>query len=537
LAHLEEISKGIGPKLAITAIALLATLLRVVGIDRVPLPLSDEVFAAVDWHDVVAYGHHMNGASAGALAYIVAVLDGRVLAFTHHGTLFDLRLAAAAFGVGLVVAMVPLGMEIASTRIGVLAAAIVAVMPWTIYFSRIFYPASEFALLTTLALIFALRTVRTQSLLTAVGCAVCFVLGVYIYPVAIASIPLVLACVVAVYPREVWRFGISRTASVALVVILLLAPYAFSHLLATDASVVGQNQVITQKMLWNHGVSIQAAIMQFVSQWLSFITPSFTVFHGDPNVRWGIQAIGAVGWVTGALGWVGVAIALGRRTRSDYLLLLLLITYPIPDAVTYFDGWANSVRGIIGAPIWALFAAVAVDTLWRTVTGLPRTAAVAFITTALAAQTLLFMSIYLGSYTTEYAYAFETGYPQTYSILAAHGLDQMPISLHAGYYRQEMFRYFSGYRLNVSEQFLACYDLPPDILSSANRPEVFVVREDPDVVHTPGCIHKGLIDRDLATLETSASQTMGQRMHVDLVAKYPDDVTHRYYTAIIYVHY
>ena len=533
----------------IASILAVATLLRFIRIGDVPLPLSDEVFASVDIHSILLTGHHFDGSPAGVLAYIVLAIDGRLIAFLIHGaTLVDLRTVSAAFGLATVAVLIPLGTELGDFRLGVLAAAVLAVMPWSIYFSRIFYPASEYAFLTTLALVLALRALRTKSNVSALGSAIAAVASVYIYPVAIVATPLLVGCIVATRTRQAMRFGLFKLLVVSMVACLLLVPYLIAHLAVTDANVATQNTVITDKMIWNHGLSMSGMLSQFWRTWLSFLTVQFTILHGDPNVRWSIQVIGSVGWITGLVGWIGVVVAIARRNSTDRLLLLWLALYPVGDAITYYDATPNSVRGITGAVVWSFFVATAIRRLGQVATkrrlrasrhrrNVLRVSVMVAVGVAMAVQVLAFASVYFGSYDSQYAYAFETGYPEIYSVLKEKGLDSVPITLHAGYQRDLMLQYFSQYRLHASDQLLACYDLPFDVLHFTVLPRIFIVREDPDVQSMPGCIHQGLIQRDEAALLSVASPPGKPARRLDVISVFPDDVSGRFMTAILYVHY
>src|SRR5690349_9665947 len=164
----------------------IAAVLRVATVDSVPLPLSDEVFASVDVHSLVSSGEHLDGTRAGPLAYIVATLDGRLAAYAiDHARLVDLRLVAAAFGIATVGLVILLGKQLGDPRLGLIAAAALAIMPWHIYFSRIFCPASEYVFLTLLAIVLELQALRGRSLISAFGSALAAVATLYLYPVSI----------------------------------------------------------------------------------------------------------------------------------------------------------------------------------------------------------------------------------------------------------------------------------------------------------------------------------------------------------------
>lgn len=521
------------------AILSIATLLRFLRLDAIPLPLSDEVFAGVDVHWLVTTGHRPDGTTAGPLAYLVAAIDGRLLVTALHGaSLLDLRIIAATFGVATVALLILLGRELGDLRLGLIGAAVLAVMPWHIYFSRIFYPASEYLFLTFLTLVLGLRALRTGSLAIAVASTAAAVAALYIYPVSIVATPLFVASVLFIRRQDLQKFGARKALLVLATALTLAIPYLEVHLAPPDPNVRLQNVVIANEMIWNHGLNTPTLAQGFLSRWLSFMTPSFTIFHGDPIVRWSIQSMGSLGWIIGPIGWIGVAVAVTRRSATDWLLLSWLALYPVADALTYYDAAPNGVRGIAGSVVWAMLAATALNALLGRAPS-PRTQ-VALTTVALAlvaVQLSAFAWTYFGAYSATYAYAFETGYPRIYQTLAQNDLDRVPITLHAGYRRDEMLQFFSGYHLHSSEQVLACYDLPYNVLHYTALPRIFVIREDPDEQTNPRCIHRGLIQRDLSALNSVVPQKGEQQRRVDVIAVFPDDVTGRFYTAVLLVHY
>src|SRR5712691_11552027 len=64
-------------RVAVVVILVVAASLRIPDLQRVPLPLADEVVATVDFHYLLKTGHHFDGSQAGILAYVTPALDGR----------------------------------------------------------------------------------------------------------------------------------------------------------------------------------------------------------------------------------------------------------------------------------------------------------------------------------------------------------------------------------------------------------------------------------------------------------------------------
>jgi hypothetical protein len=527
--------------LLIGAILLVAAAIRFSELDKVPLPLADEIVAAVDIHYLVTTGHHFDGSHAGILAYITPALDGRfAVAFLGGTTVADLRGVAAMFGVLTVGLLVWLGHELGDFKLGIIGAGALAIMPWHIYYSRIFFPASEYLFFTVLVICLELTALRRRSVTLGIASALAAVASIYIYPVAIVSTPLLIASVLVFRWREVRKFGLLRSlAPAAMCAGVLALPYVIDHLVVTDPAVGTANGVLAAKMVWNHGLPVTDVALQFLSSWANYLSPSYLLFRGDPNVVQSIQTMGEVGWVLGLVGCLGIVVGVQRRSALDLQLIVLTAIYPVADALTYFDALGNSVRGITGSVIWALWIAIAVQQLLRMRANLYRAAAIVAAVVAVVIQSYAFASYYFGTYTVDYAYAFETGYEPIYTTLVSHNLETVPITLHAGYERQAMLEYFSQYRLRATQSVLACQDLPFDVLNYTVLPRIFIVREDRGFAAYPDCVNQtGLIDRDETALRSVVPDKGGSRPRkFDVIAVFPNDPQGDYFTAIWYVHY
>ena len=504
-----------------------------------PLPLADEIVAVVDLHYLIQTGSHFDGSHAGLLGYITPTLDGRfAVAFLGGDTVPDFRLIAAFFGVLTVALMVWLGRELGEVRIGIFSAAALAVMPWHIYFSRIFFPASEYLFLTILALCLELAALRKRSVVLGITSALAAAGSIYVYPVALVTTSLLMAAVLVYRWREFRNRGGIRVVVVAAACgVVFMVPYAFDHLLATDPIVSNANSVITSKLIWNHDLDIPSTIRLFLANWFSYYTPQFLLFQGDTNVAQSIQRMGEVGWILGFLGLVGIVVGVFRQRRADVLLFALTAIYPIADSLTYFDAPANSVRGLTGSALWAVWAGIGTFHLSRVLGRSNVPVLVAGIATAVALQSLLFVGYYFGPYTTQYSYAFETGYDHIYDSLSQQGLQTLPITLHAGYERDVVLEYFSHYRLRPIETPLACSNLPFDVTHNIQLPRIFIVREDRGYASNPACVEQtNLIQRDIAALLNVSPLAGEAPRKIDVIASFPNDQQGGYFTAILLLH-
>jgi hypothetical protein len=182
----------------------------------------------------------------------------------------------------------------------------------------------------------------------------------------------------------------------------------------------------------------------------------------------------------------------------------------------------------MGSVVWALLAATGMSTLLAIRSKTLKSILAACAGLAIAAQLILFSALYFGSYTREQAASFETGYDRIYDVLEERGVQDVPITLHAGYQRDAMLQYFSDYKLTATESLLACYELPSDIVRFTVLPRVFIVREDPDYWREPECTHRNLIRRDISALRRAGDV-------VEVLAIYPNAPGSGFETAILFV--
>jgi hypothetical protein len=524
--------------LALGGILTAAAAFRVPNLATVPPPLADEILASVDIHYLVQTGHHFDGSKAGLLAHLIPIIDGRYLAALSIGDqIVSLRLLAAVFGIATVLLLVPLGSELGNTKLGYLAATSLTIMPWHVYYSRIFFPASEYLFLTVLAVVLALTALRKHSVPLAIGALAAGAMSIYIYPVALITTPMVLASIALYRRRTLGQFSTKAILAIALAIAALAAPYAIEHLVPTDPQVRLANTVASSKMIWGHGLGIGPGLLQFLRTWTGYITPQFILLQGDPNVSQSIQLMGEAGWVAGFLGLVGITTAAIRRTATHQLLLAWLLLYPVSDALTFYDASGNSLRALSGCVVWALLSGVGFLELSRLARG-PKSLGLVEGTTfgVLVLQSLAFASLYFGAYGRIYDYSFETGYDRVIRSLQQHGLLSVPITVHAGYERDAVLQYFSHYRLHPTQTVLACYDLPYDVVHFTVPPRIFVIREDPGFSKEPGCVHSDLVGRDLLALNHPLNRPEEATRRLEVIDEFANDSAGRYRTAIVFLH-
>lgn len=504
---------------AVSAFLIVALALRMYELQNAPDFLADEVLAAVDLQSVVSNGVHYNGAPLGLLGRIVPILDLR-LAMSWLGTSVPhLRVIAMLIGMASIGLAYRIGTQISGRRMGCAAAVALAFMPWHIYYSRLYLPQSQYLFLTLATISLLIGALVHRSLGQGLLAVAAAVTSIYVYPASILSTPLVILTVLVAYRRELGRYGFWRATGLAAGGAACMLPYVLDHLFAGASAAADQNDVISQKLMWTHGLPFPQVVGRMITNWLSFFNPSFLVARGDPNIRQSSQRVGQIGLVFLVLGIVGIVVALRRRSRGDLLWLTWLALYPFSSAITYFDAAGNSARAVFGCLPWAmavgsgllfLFEQLAPFRLW----------VVAWAAVVVTAQTAVFLPDYLTNYPERASPAFEVGWSAVQPVLAARSLDQVPITLHAGYDRATIAQYFAGGRLAIAQSVFSCAPLQADVVAVTSLPRVFVIRNDYDFSRDPGCFQGDLVAADLDVLR-AARLPGGRAPDVEVLGSFP----------------
>jgi len=502
------------------ALPIVALALRIFALGRAPDYLADEVLASADMQSVLNTGHHYNGASLGLLGRIVPTLDLRFAIALLGTSVPYLRVVAVLFAISSIGLAYRIGVQLSGRRLGLAAAAALTLMPWHIYYSRVFLPQSEYLFLTLATISCLIGALVRRSLgqgLLAVAAAVA---SVYIYPASILSTPLVIFSILVAYRWELIRFGVGRVAGLGAGFVVCVVPYIADHLFVGASAASGQNDVIVQKLVWTHGLSLPQVAGRVGTNWLSYFSPSFLAGVGDPNIRQSSQRVGQIGLVFLVLGAIGIAAALRRRSRGDLVWLAWLVLYPLSSAITYYDAVGNGARAVFGCLPWAIaIGGGALFLLERLKPWSPWVAA--WLAVVIAAQTAVFLPDYLTDYRERASPAFEVGWSAVEPVLAARGLDEVKVTLHAGYDRSTIAQYFAKGRLALAEALYSCDPLRADGVATTPLPRVYVIRNDYDVSRQPGCFQGDLVAADLEVLR-ALRLPGGQAATVTTLGSFPE---------------
>jgi len=255
---------------------------------------------------------------------------------------FSVRLPAAIAGILSVLLVMLIAKQWWGMKAALLAGVCLALCPWHVHQSLIAFRAILLPLCVLAGQWAFLRALRGPPCWLYVS-AFAFALSLWTYSSARVFVPAYVLALIWFY-RKYWT-GPSRTAWISALgfasALAAFSIYWFS----------GEGLARAQQVGW-------AAPGDLLRNYLSYFSPDFLVFHGDPAPRHGSPDLGQLGWLWSALavaGLLGVLLRIKKIACSPWIgcLLAWLVLYPLPAALT---AESHGVRSIMGAPLFALLA-------------------------------------------------------------------------------------------------------------------------------------------------------------------------------------
>jgi 4-amino-4-deoxy-L-arabinose transferase-like glycosyltransferase len=341
-------------KIRLRAIALplailgLAAIFRLARLDEVPPGLyCDEASTGYDAYSLLKTGRDQYGVRLPLFArsfgdYNEATYRYLTIPFVAllGPTEIAVRLPAALVGILTVGLVWLLGRELLDRRTALAAALLLAISPWHVQFSRVGFRGILFPFGVCFGMLLFFRGLRSPRALVAAGAV--FAGALHTYSPARLFVPLLVGILAVLYRREVRAAG--RPA--------LLAAGVFGLGLAVLAP-----HWLSEEGMARAEYELRFGPGEIARNYVSYFDPRFLFLDGDPLIRQnprGVALLHLFEIATVAAGLVALA---RRRDRTSLLLGLWILLYPFPGAIT---AWAHSIRGLTGAPLFALISALGI---------------------------------------------------------------------------------------------------------------------------------------------------------------------------------
>ncbi|MBX3028076.1 glycosyltransferase family 39 protein [bacterium] len=332
---------------------------------------------------------------------------------------FSIRLTSALFGVATVIGVGLLGRIVFGALGGLLAALLLAVVPWHVHFSRIAFELITFPAIFVFAFAALAAGVRGRPrwlLLAGPLFALCF----YTYGPAKLFVPMFLLGALLLYARRLW--AVRGTVIMAAVLTLLTAmPVLVFDLSHRDRS----GQYFSRTTTLNPSQTVEQNARRVLDQYERFFSRGFLFESGDPLTRHAVPGFGELYWTFLPLLGLGILWCLWPGRPEGKLFLWWLALYAVAPAL--MNEAPSASRGFIGVGAFVMIAAagatLVLDALrripWRAAAGAAQAAALLALVAGLAVEGRRYWTAYTTSYPAQAADDFQYGYREAIDFMEA----------------------------------------------------------------------------------------------------------------------
>ena len=344
----------------------LAFFLRVHDITTNPPELfEDEISGAMSaWsfvttgHDVIADHLPLFTTRLGPEHPLYGIFTVPFQAVLGH-TALAVRIPAVLLGTALVPLLYLLLLRLTDRRVALLGAALIAVLPWAVHFSRIGWDHASYPALLIAGCVLLLDALRRGSGRRLVGAAVVLALSAYTYQIATAMTPLFAAALCWPFRARLRSLSVAQIATAVVAACVVVAPYVWVTL--TVPFITDRARSIST---FAQGINSES-LATFTYNYLAELSPVFLFVSGDHNLRHGSGRGELLLWML-PFAIVGGAwcIAHARRDALAFIAIVWLALAPIPAAITN-DGVPHAGRSLLELLAWPIIVALGMTAIWR----------------------------------------------------------------------------------------------------------------------------------------------------------------------------
>lgn len=362
-------------KIILVLIFFLALGLRLYHLDKVPPSLYwDEVSLGYNAYTISETGRDEHGVFM-PLTYFAAFGDYKPPAYIYAVVPFikllgptelAVRLPSALSGALLALVTFFLAKELLSRRVAFLASLFVAISPWSIQMSRAAFEANLATLLSGSGVLFFLLAKRKKNLLFFALSGIFFALSFYTFNSHRIFVPVLIVGLTLIFWRQL--FGMWKKFLVFSVVLAILVMPLVPHMLSSDGRlrftevtwlknldiIVESNKKIADyggtplaNIIFNRRVFY---VREFSKHYLDHFQPDFLFLSGDINPRLSIQTVGEMYLIDALFILIGLVVLVKMRSKATLVLLLWLLTAPIPASFARETPHALRILNILPMP-------------------------------------------------------------------------------------------------------------------------------------------------------------------------------------------
>lgn len=337
-------------------------LIRMIGLGFVPPSMiSDEILLGYDGACVYRTGMDHHGEhwplffkQSGEYRPPVYVYFAGLFSAPFGVNPYTVRLPSAVFGGLTIVLAFYFGRAFRDENFGMLLAALVAVSPWNLHYSRVGWEVISLVAVQLAALGLFFQWVKTPRAVYLLLSAFFFGMTIYTYPTSKLYTPLLMLALGGLYAKELWQHK-KQCMYCFLLLILMMIPYwmVFS---STQAALEARWKFLSVFQYPN-------GLGMFFQHYCWHLLPGFLFISGDASPLHAMPS-GVALLVLCPFFLAGLWLILKERQKPYLFLLFWFLTFPIPSSMTYdrFDIYCmpNALRSVAGMPVLEIISALGI---------------------------------------------------------------------------------------------------------------------------------------------------------------------------------
>ncbi len=317
--------------------------------------------------------------------------------------------------------------------LGILAAFLYALEPWTVVLSR---PALEANFANSLILGGALFFFKSLDgkLRNFYLSALLLSLSVWTYNTARVFAPFFVLMLFILYRKEILKaYPLKKLVGVFVLFAIFFIPMLVQLLAPQGLARYGLVAIIDDHALYEIGLSRESSnfsplvtrlvynrvsyfIPRFIANYLSYFDPRFLFLSGSSNFQFSLPKFGVLSLVHIFTFYCGIAVAVFERKKWQIVLFFWLILSPIPGSVTREA--PHALRSLVMAPAAIVFISIGINKILSSIKqiNLKRI----FISLYLLATFVcyfIYLKYYFGEYKTNYSWSWQYGYQELVQLI------------------------------------------------------------------------------------------------------------------------
>jgi 4-amino-4-deoxy-L-arabinose transferase-like glycosyltransferase len=329
------------------------------------------------------------------------------------------RLPSVLFGTANILLLFLVSRFFFSKGVGLIAATILAVSPYSIQFSRFSHELQATQFFFLLGLVFFLYGTHKRQYLV-IASFVSFGISLFAYHSAKIVVPPLVGLLILLYIKKLWQMKFALIISLIICVFFAIVLMTHPKLLGTarfEQTNFKPEELATSQLYTKTRSELLGRLEIGMRKYPIHFSKEYLFLTGDKNPRHSTQHVGEFYPLEGIFMVFGLLWLVYKRSKASLFLITWIVLAPLPSTFSAEAPHASRAMFMVGS--MHLLIALGIDCLLRMVKGIGGIRGVGVVGVGIIVAIVFFVWPYLHYYFTDYAkdYAIEWQYGMKQAVL------------------------------------------------------------------------------------------------------------------------